>query len=124
MNKVFSVLLGLALLGLLTALVGCSRETWRVPLVMPADTLPLLPSTLQAKKITITGPVTFTTQLGTGNTSTAAATDNTKAGQRQGSAAIGAGSTASTKPGGTAWWVFGALLAVGGGCGFWLRGRL
>jgi len=65
---------------------------------------------LVAKKITFRGPVTFTSQTGTGNTATMSATttDNRKAGQRQGSAATApnAVATTTTKKGGIPWWVF------------------
>lgn len=77
-----------------------------------------------AKKITFMGPVTFTAQIGQNltSTSTATATNNTKAGQRGGAAATapGATATATTKKG-PPWWVY-ALIAVLGAVGWeWLR---
>ncbi|MCA8830274.1 hypothetical protein [Hymenobacter pini] len=62
-------------------------------------------------------------QAGAGNQQQA--TDNTKAGQRNGSAASGAGSSASneSEKGGTPWWAY-ALLICGGVVGGWLlRGK-
>ncbi|MDO7853150.1 hypothetical protein [Hymenobacter convexus] len=106
----------------LSSVMGCSRAVWRVPMVTTNDTLPLMPA-LQAKKITITGPVNFITQAGTGNVATPTATDNTKAGQRATAPAIGAGSTATATEKRTPWgWILGAGLALLA-LGFWLRGH-
>jgi hypothetical protein len=75
-----------------------------------------------AKKLTFEGPVTFTSQTGTGNVVTASATDNTKAGQRGGAAATapGAVATATTKTGLSYWW----LLLVPAVVVYWQRKRL
>ena len=105
------------------AIFGCSREAWHAPMTTANDTLPLLPH-LQAKKITITGPVNFITQLGTGNSTTAAATNNNKAGQRQGTAATGDASSATSKHNDTAWWVYGLFVISGIILGFWARNSL
>ena len=121
MSKLLSVLLGLVLLGLLASQVSCTRDAWHAPMVAGNDTLPLLPAVVQAKKITITGPVNFITQAGTGNVATPTATDNTKAGQRATSAAIGAGSTATTTTPGTPWFVYALLVVLLLGTGFWLH---
>ncbi|GAB3334371.1 hypothetical protein ACFQT0_19420 [Hymenobacter humi] len=102
---------------------SCARETWRAPMALPSDSVPP-PTVLQAKKVTFEGPVTFTTQTGAGHVATSAATDNTKAGQKRGTAATGAGSDASSKQAGTAWWVFGLFLLGGAVLGFWVRGKL
>ncbi len=89
------------------------REEWRVPMAVRTDSTALLLPSMQAKKITFTGPVTFTTQSGTGHVATSTATDNTKAGQRADAAAIGAGSTASSKKAGVPWWVFAGCIVLG-----------
>ena len=103
-------------------LSSCSRETWRAPMATTNDTVPLLMPHLQAKKITITGPVTFTTIIGTGNNASATAIDNNKAGQRATSAAIGPGAvaTATTKQGLSYWW----LLVPVAGLLWWQRKRV
>ena len=100
-------------------LSSCAREAWRVPLVAPNDSLPLMVP-LQAKKVTITGPVNFITQLGTGNTATPTATDNHKAGQRATAPAIGAASSAAVTEPPTPWYLYGMLAVLLVGAGYWL----
>jgi len=75
---------------------------------------------LQAGKIKIAGNVIINTGPGT-----VSANDNRKSGQRQGSAATGAGSQATTtsKNAGTPWYVFAGVLVAGLAGGIWLRGR-
>lgn len=75
-----------------------------------------------AKKITFEGPVTFTSQTGTGHVATVTATDNTKAGQRGGAAATAPGAVATaTSQRGLSYWL---LLVPAAGLLWWQRKRL
>ncbi|WP_201980350.1 hypothetical protein [Hymenobacter rubidus] len=111
--------LGLLLAGL-ALLSSCNREAWQSqPLSHEADSLikATLPS---ARKIVIRAPVNIVVQHGNNNVANPVATGKTKAA----AAAIGAGSQATAKPGGTPWWVFG-LVAVAGAAGWeWLRSKI
>jgi hypothetical protein len=59
-----------------------------------------------------------------GQGSVAAPVDNTKAGQKHGTAATGTGSSATSTQAGTPWWVFAGLVVIGIVLGFWGRGKL
>ena len=76
---------------------------------------------LPARKIKFTAPVTI--QLG-GTNNTASATTVGKAKAPVAAAPAAVATDASQKAGGTPWWVFALVLAVGLGCGTWLASRL
>jgi hypothetical protein len=114
MNRFISFLYGLVLALALASLLSCCATTSDLPAPTagPIDSS-LRAAGLNAGKIKITGPVTFQVG-GKNNTATSVATNNTKAGQRQGTAATGAGAKAqaTNKNAGTPWWLW-ALFGVG-----------
>ncbi|WP_310391562.1 hypothetical protein [Hymenobacter sp.] len=106
---------------LLAGASGCARDQWRAPLAPPADSAAQLLALPAGGKYKFNAPVNIVVQQGTGNVATPTATGKTKAD----AAAIGPGSSAaSTKPAGTAWWVFGLVAAVGAAVWEWLRRQL
>ena len=125
MKKRYSILLGIALLGLLMWLLSsCTREAWQGSALSPAADSLLRADLPSARKVKFTAPVTITIQRGHTNTATSAATDNTKAGQKHGRAATGAGSTAAGQPAVIPYWVLVLLAASGGAIGFWVRAKI
>lgn len=97
-------------------LAGCTREAWRVPMVLPDSSGPPV---VMVGKLKITGPVTVQAG-GTGNVATT--TDAAKAKAPVAAAPNAVASEARTT-GGVSWWVWVGLVVVGAVAGIWLRGR-
>ncbi|WP_305009294.1 hypothetical protein [Hymenobacter aranciens] len=111
----------LLLLGLLLA---CNREAWRSAQPSPAADSLLRAELPNARKLKFTAPTTIIVQRGDHNTAAPTTTDNTKAGQKRGTAATAPGSTATSQPAATPWWVYGLFVAGGIAIGCWVRGWL
>lgn len=107
------------LLALLLSLMSCSRREF-IFITPQGDTLQPLVSIGKIKAKTVT------LQIG-GSQNQQSAADNTKAGQRQGSAATApaaVASNASTKSSGPRWWVYLAAAVVGAVGWEWFRGKI
>ncbi len=99
-------------------MLGCKREIWTPANQARIDSAAKA-NGIVGKKIFFEAPVTFTTQTGEGNIATSTASDNTKAGQRSGSAATAENAKAATETTkqGTPWQLY--LLAVVAGAVGW-----